>query len=73
MAGGVLPVMKHMPGHGRATVDSHEGLPRTDASPEELGATDFAVFRALSDLPLGMTAHVVFEAFDDRAATLSPA
>jgi beta-N-acetylhexosaminidase len=72
MAGGVLPVMKHMPGHGRAAVDSHMGLPRTDASPEELGLTDFAVFRALSDLPLGMTAHVVFEAFDDRPATLSP-
>jgi beta-N-acetylhexosaminidase len=71
MAGGVLPVMKHMPGHGRATVDSHEGLPRTDASPEDLGVTDFAVFRALSDLPLGMTAHVVFEAFDDKAATVS--
>jgi beta-N-acetylhexosaminidase len=71
MAGGVLPVMKHMPGHGRATVDSHEALPRTDASPEELGLTDFAVFRALSDLPLGMTAHVVFEAFDNRPATLS--
>jgi beta-N-acetylhexosaminidase len=71
MAGGVLPVMKHMPGHGRATVDSHEGLPRTDASPEELGLSDFAVFRALSDLPLGMTAHVVFEAFDDHAATVS--
>ena len=72
MAGGVLPVMKHMPGHGRATVDSHEGLPRTDASPEDLMATDFAVFRALSDLPLGMTAHVRFDAFDDRAATVSP-
>jgi beta-N-acetylhexosaminidase len=72
MAGGVLPVMKHMPGHGRATVDSHEGLPRTDASPEELGMTDFAVFRALSDLPLGMTAHVVFEAYDARAATVAP-
>jgi beta-N-acetylhexosaminidase len=72
MAGGVLPVMKHMPGHGRAAVDSHEGLPRTDASPEELMATDFAVFRALSDLPLGMTAHVRFDAFDDRAATVSP-
>jgi beta-N-acetylhexosaminidase len=71
MAGGVLPIMKHMPGHGRATVDSHAGLPHTDASPEELMATDFAVFRALSDLPLGMTAHVRFDAYDDKAATLS--
>jgi beta-N-acetylhexosaminidase len=71
MAGGVLPVMKHMPGHGRATVDSHEGLPRTDAAPERLTAVDFAVFRKLSDLPLGMTAHVVYDAFDDRAATVS--
>jgi beta-N-acetylhexosaminidase len=72
MAGGVLPVMKHMPGHGRATVDSHEDLPRTPASPDDLGGTDFAVFRKLADLPLGMTAHVVFEAYDDRAATVSP-
>ncbi len=72
MAGGVLPVMKHMPGHGRAAVDSHEGLPRTEASPGELGAADFAVFRALSDLPLGMTAHVVYEAFDAAPATVSP-
>jgi beta-N-acetylhexosaminidase len=71
MAGGVLPVMKHMPGHGRATVDSHAGLPHTGASPEDLMATDFAVFRALSDLPLGMTAHVRFDAYDDKPATLS--
>jgi segregation and condensation protein A len=71
MAGGVLPVLKHLPGHGRATVDSHEGLPHTDAAPEDLTASDFAVFRALSDLPLGMTAHVVYDAYDDRAATVS--
>jgi len=71
MAGGVLPVLKHIPGHGRAAVDSHEGLPQVDASPEDLTATDFEAFRRLSDLPLGMTAHVVYGAFDDRAATLS--
>ncbi len=71
MAGGVLPVLKHIPGHGRAAADSHEALPRVEASPEDLAAGDFAVFRMLSDLPLGMTAHVVYGAFDDRPATLS--
>ena len=72
MAGGVLPVMKHMPGHGRAVVDSHLHLPVADVDADTLDATDFAPFRALSDLPMGMTAHVVFPAFDDRPATLSP-
>ncbi len=72
MAGGVLPVLKHIPGHGRGTVDSHEGLPHVETSPEDLATSDFEVFRRLSDLPLGMTAHVVYEAFDDRAATVSP-
>lgn len=72
MAGGVLPVLKHIPGHGRGTVDSHHALPRTDASPEELTQTDFAPFRALADLPLGMTAHVVYSAYDEAAATISP-
>lgn len=71
MAGGVLPVMKHLPGHGRATVDSHADLPWTDASPEDLMTSDFAVFRALSDLPLAMTAHVRFAAYDEAAATVS--
>lgn len=66
MAGGVLPVMKHMPGHGRAGVDSHLALPRIAASRAELAA-DFAPFRALADLPAGMTAHVVFTALDDTA------
>lgn len=70
--GGVLPVMKHMPGHGRATVDSHLALPSVDAPRESLAA-DFAPFRALADLPMAMTAHVVFTALDpDAPATLSP-
>lgn len=71
--GGVLPVMKHMPGHGRATLDTHLSLPRVDLPLSELSGTDFAVFRALSDLPIGMTAHIVFSALDDRPATHSPA
>jgi beta-N-acetylhexosaminidase len=70
--GGVLPVMKHMPGHGRAALDTHHDLPAVTASPAELAACDFAVFRALADLPLGMTAHVVYPALDPRPATLSP-
>lgn len=71
--GGALPVMKHMPGHGRATVDSHYHLPRVGADRETLRAVDFAPFRALRDCPMGMTAHVVFEAIDaDRCATMSP-
>jgi len=74
LAGGVLPVMKHMPGHGRAAVDSHLHLPRVTADAATLEASDFAAFRALSDLPAGMTAHVVFDAIDAaRPATLSPA
>lgn len=73
LAGGVLPVVKHLPGHGRAAVDSHLHLPRVDADAATLEATDFAAFRALADLPAAMTAHVVFDAFDpDRPATLSP-
>jgi beta-N-acetylhexosaminidase len=63
-AGGVLPVLKHIPGHGRATVDSHKNLPRVVASRQQLEATDFAAFRALSDLPMAMTAHIVFEDID---------
>lgn len=69
---GVLPVVKHMPGHGRATADSHRDLPTVAASLEELRRTDFAVFRALRDLPMAMTAHIVFTALDDRPATCSP-
>jgi beta-N-acetylhexosaminidase len=74
LAGGVLPVMKHLPGHGRAVVDSHLHLPRVAADAATLATTDFAVFRALAGLPIAMTAHVVFDAFDpDLSATLSPA
>ncbi len=71
--GGVLPVLKHIPGHGRATVDSHEALPVVNASLDELRATDFVPFKALADLPLGMTAHVLYEAIDkENVATMSP-
>lgn len=72
LAGGVLPVVKHMPGHGRATMDSHFDLPQVDACREDLDALDFAPFRALNDLPMGMTAHLVYDAIDPTPATLSP-
>ncbi len=72
MSGGVLPVVKHIPGHGRAQVDSHHDLPAVDSLAGKLEATDFEVFRALSDLPMAMTAHVVYTELDDRPATLSP-
>lgn len=69
---GVVGCLKHMPGHGRATVDSHKELPTVTASDAEL-ETDIAPFRALSDYPLGMSAHIVFTAWDaDQPATLSP-
>lgn len=71
LAGGVLPVLKHMPGHGRAEADSHKNLPVVDAAPEALHESDFAPFRALADLPLGMTAHIRFTAYDDAPATQS--
>ncbi len=73
MAGGVLPVMKHIPGHGRACVDSHLALPVVDASRSQLEATDFAPFAQLRALPAAMTAHVVFNALDpERPASTSP-
>jgi beta-N-acetylhexosaminidase len=62
--GGVLPVLKHIPGHGRATADSHFRLPTVDTSRGELERTDFAAFIPLADLPMAMTAHVVFSALD---------
>src|SRR6202050_3365528 len=62
--GGVLPVLKHIPGHGRATADTHFRLPVVDTPKIELEATDFAAFRPLADLPMAMTAHVVFSALD---------
>ena len=72
MAGGVLPVMKHIPGHGRAACDSHKGLPVVEASRESLEANDFAPFRALADLPMAMSAHVVYASIDPlRPATQS--
>lgn len=70
--GGVLPVIKHLPGHGRATADSHVALPIVTTPRAELEASDFAAFRALADMPIGMTAHVRFDAIDARQpATLS--
>lgn len=66
-AGGVLPVLKHLPGHGRASADSHFKLPVVDTDRVTLEATDFAAFRPLAGLPLGMTAHVVFSAIDPVA------
>lgn len=73
IAGGVLPVMKHAPGHGRAQADSHLQLPRVDAAMGALELRDFAPFKALSDMPMAMTAHVVYSAIDPiRPATTSP-
>jgi beta-N-acetylhexosaminidase len=62
--GGVLPVLKHIPGHGRATADTHFRLPEVDTLEKELERTDFAAFQPLADLPMAMTAHVVFSALD---------
>ena len=73
MDGGVLPVMKHIPGHGRAGADSHLALPRVAASAEELSASDFVTFRSLNQCPIAMTAHVVYESIDpQRPCTTSP-
>jgi len=73
-AGGVLPVIKHLPGHGRAAVDSHHEAPRVVTPRETLETVDFAAFRPLAGEALGMTAHVVYEAIDrSHCATLSPA
>ena len=66
-AGGVLPVLKHLPGHGRAGADSHHKLPVVDTDRATLESTDFAAFKPLANLPLGMTAHVVFSAIDPVA------
>jgi beta-N-acetylhexosaminidase len=72
IAGGVLPVIKHIPGHGRARADSHLELPVVDASLADLDARDFAPFRVLSDMPMAMTAHVIYSAIDAvRPATTS--
>ncbi|MFA5540028.1 MAG: beta-N-acetylhexosaminidase [Gemmobacter sp.] len=73
LAAGVLPIVKHMPGHGRALVDSHHQLPVLDSALDDLDTSDFQPFRALNDLPLGMTAHIRLTQLDDRPATASPA
>lgn len=67
LSGGVAPVIKHIPGHGRATVDSHKALPVIDTAIRKLGKTDFAPFKALSDAPMAMTAHAVFTKVDKTA------
>jgi beta-N-acetylhexosaminidase len=72
LAGGVLPVIKHIPGHGRARVDSHRACPRVEADRAVLAHSDFAPFHALSAMPWAMTAHIIFAAIDDAApATFS--
>jgi beta-N-acetylhexosaminidase len=73
MEGGVLPVLKHLPGHGRATADSHLRLPVVTADRATLDGTDFAAFRPLCGLPLGMTAHIVFTAIDPVAPATTSA
>ncbi len=70
--GGVLPVVKHFPGHGRATLDSHKELPRVSTRAKTLHNTDFLAFEGLSSLPIGMSAHIVFEDIDpEHPATQS--
>lgn len=67
LAGGMLPVMKHMPGHGRALADTHHELPTVATPFDELAEHDFAPFRALADLPMAMSAHVIFSAIDPKS------
>lgn len=74
LSGGVLPIMKHIPGHGRATLDSHLDLPVVETPLEELRQADFEPFRQLADLPMAMTAHITYPSIDpENCATLSPA
>lgn len=71
--GGVLPVIKHIPGHGRATKDSHNDLPVVTALHAELSSTDFAPFKSLAEFPAAMTAHVIYAAIDEHwPASVSP-
>lgn len=73
MDGGILPIVKHIPGHGRATMDSHETLPVVNASLKELETSDFVPFQVLNDMPLAMTAHILYPALDAKdCATFSP-
>ena len=67
MAGGILPIIKHIPGHGRATVDSHKSLPSVDTPLEVLREHDFMPFKALNDAPYAMTAHITYTALDKNA------
>lgn len=71
MSGGIAPVVKHIPGHGRAEVDSHKALPRIKVTRQTLEKTDFMPFRALSDAPMAMTAHAVYECNSRSALTVS--
>jgi beta-N-acetylhexosaminidase len=72
LEGAILPVIKHIPGHGRARVDSHDSCPLVGAGHDELSRTDFAPFRALANMPWAMTAHIVYAALDAaEPATLS--
>lgn len=73
LAGGVLPVIKHIPGHGRATLDSHEALPLVNAPLADLRRVDFAPFAALADMPMAMTAHVIYEVIDPVAPATTSA
>src|SRR5262249_5476244 len=73
LAGGVLPVIKHVPGHGRAKADSHLSLPHIDVNERDLEAIDFRPFQALRDAPLAMTAHALLRCYDERRpASISP-
>jgi len=72
IAGGIIPIIKHIPGHGRADVDSHLSLPMVDTSLDELMTSDFIPFQQLNDIPCAMTAHVIYSAIDEkRCATIS--
>jgi beta-N-acetylhexosaminidase len=74
LVAGLLPVVKHIPGHGRSRADTHHDLPRVTTTLDDLIAHDFAPFRALKDLPMAMTAHIVYDAVDaENPATQSPA
>ena len=73
MSEGVLPIIKHIPGHGRAKSDSHKELPIVDTARDELASTDFVPFERMAEMPWAMTAHVVYSSIDpERAATISP-
>tara|TARA_B100000780_G_scaffold201546_1_gene142911 strand:- start:2029 stop:3021 length:993 start_codon:yes stop_codon:yes gene_type:complete len=74
LSGGVLPIIKHIPGHGRGSADSHFELPIVNTSSDTLNLIDFEPFRQLSDLPMAMTAHIIYSSIDPNAcATVSPA